>query len=294
MVQYAVCSASVDDDVKRELGSHRGDALDSRSAGADPSRARALSRLYEFSPRRKRGHASGAPPYRVSSDSAPVHAKAATRVAALEAQTQPRVVPLPERRSLAQWLGLEASRADQEALLPAVVEGRLRRAQRCGEEGRVVQMELELRRARQAAAQAGVEIASPRIRNIELPSYRGAARRFLDRAQRLARYGDVPSTQSALLTAHHYAIRGEIDLDPRRLRKIRRRANLRAFEFHARSASDHASRGLERQTQMAVALARASFAAALENGAKPRSLDELEAAKVQARLNAIHNQATRT
>ena len=294
MVQYAVCNAPVEDDLDLDSGARDISEPASVNADADPSRARALSRLYEFSPRRKPASGSAAPTYRGGSDSAPTHAKAATRVAVVEAQTQPRVVPLRERRSLAQWLGLEASPAhDPEALLPAVVEGRLRRAQRCGAEGRVVQMELELRRARHAAEQEGVEVPSSRIRNIELPSYRSAAKRFVARAQRLARHGDVPSPHSALLSAHHYAVRGGIDLDPRRLRKIRRRANTRAFEFHARSASEYASKGLERQTHMAVALARASFAAAYENGGRPRGLDELEAAKVQARLNAIHNQATR-
>ncbi|MEO1175208.1 MAG: hypothetical protein AAFX94_24600, partial [Myxococcota bacterium] len=116
--------------------------------------------------------------------------------------------------SLARWLGIEDDLTDEEsALLPPLIEGRLERAHRRARQGRAVQMEVEVREAVAAAREAKVRIPRVRVRAIEIPCYRRAAKECLKIAKRGARRGDVAAVQNALLSARHYAALGEMDID---------------------------------------------------------------------------------
>lgn len=196
-----------------------------------------------------------------------------------------------EGSSLVEWLGIEDEVTDNDhGMLPPMVEGRLERAQRRAEQGRAVQMEIELQEAVRAARQYKARIPKSRLEAIEIPCYRLAAEGCLARAKRHAKAGEVMATQNSILSARHYAAMAGAVVDAKAVRRILRKANLRAFSEHLAAAKRHAAFGNLPLTKMAVALARTCLAAAVENGARRRSVDPLEALKVQARLNAIRNQ----
>ncbi|MEM6731619.1 MAG: hypothetical protein AAF658_08685, partial [Myxococcota bacterium] len=206
-----------------------------------------------------------------------------------ESGNQPTFLGEPHG-TLASWLGIEDDITDSEgALLPPVVEGRLERAQRRAQQGRAVQMEVELREAVLAARVARIRIPSVRLRAIEIPCYTRAAKECQKRAKKHARRGDVNGTQTALLSARHYAALADIEIDEKGARRILRKANLRAFVTHAKEAKRQAAIGNLAMTRMSAALAKACYAAAVENGAKRRRFDDLEGIKLRARLNAVRN-----
>lgn len=190
---------------------------------------------------------------------------------------------------IASWLGIEDDVTDNDrGLLPPLIEGRLERAHRRARQGRAVQMEIEIREAVAAARCARVRIPRVRLRAIEIPCYRRAAKECLKLAKRAARRGDVSAVQSALLSSRHYASLGESNADERAIRRVLRKANTHAYAAHARDAQRYAADGDLAMTKMAVARAQVCLAAAVANGAKRRS-DELEGFKLRARLNSIRN-----
>ncbi len=196
-----------------------------------------------------------------------------------------------EGSSLVEWLGIEDEVTDNDhGMLPPVVEGRLERAQRRAEQGRAVQMEVELQEAVRAARHHKVRIPKARLEAIETPCYRLASQACLIRAKRHAKAGEVMAAQNSILSARHYASLANAEVDRKSVRRILRQANSRAFSAHLAAAKKHASLGNLPLTKMAVAMARTCLAAAVENGARRRSVDPLEALKVQARLNGIRNQ----
>ncbi|MEL6547735.1 MAG: hypothetical protein AAFQ82_24130 [Myxococcota bacterium] len=195
-----------------------------------------------------------------------------------------------EQSSIAQWLGIEDELTDDDhSMLPPVIEGRLERAQRRAEQGRAVQMEIELQEAVRAARAMKIRLPASRLRDIEVPCYRMAAQNCLIRAKDSAREADVVATQNSILSARHYAAMANAVIDTKTVRKILKKANARAYSMHFTNAKKHAALGNLPLTRMSVALARTCLAAAIENGARRRSFDALEGLKVQARLNAIRN-----